>query len=68
MVLVGSDADGNPMELKLAISPTRTPAVVGASTYNGRITCYGQPDTFSYFQTGMVMQGTLRWAGLQEQV
>jgi hypothetical protein len=41
---------------------------VGASTYNGKIVCFGQSDTYSYFQTGMAMTGTLRWGEAVEQV
>ena len=49
------------MRLDLDVTPTRAPVPVGASTYNGKIVCFGQPDTYSYFQTGMAMTGTLRW-------
>jgi hypothetical protein len=70
--LVGEDHAGRPMQLELAVTPTRAPAPVGASSYNGKIECFGQPDTYSYFQTGMAMTGTLRWGfgkeGVVEQV
>jgi hypothetical protein len=66
--LVGEDHDGRPMRLDLAVTPTRAPTPVGASTYNGRISCFGQGDTYSYFQTGMAMTGTLRWGDTVEQV
>ena len=56
------------MRLDLAVTPTRAPTPVGASTYNGKIACFGQPDTYSYFQTGMAMTGTLRWGESVEQV
>lgn len=59
--LVGEDHAGRRMRLDLAITPTRAPTPVGASTYNGKIVCFGQDDTYSYFQTGMAMTGTLRW-------
>lgn len=49
------------MRLDLAVTPTRAPTPVGASTYNGKIVCFGQDDTYSYFQTGMAMTGTLCW-------
>ena len=56
------------MRLDLAVTPTRAPTPVGASTYNGKIVCFGQNDTYSYFQTGMAMTGTLRWGEVVEQV
>ncbi|ORW05137.1 secreted hydrolase [Mycobacterium kyorinense] len=66
--LVGVDQAGRPMGLQLAVTPTRKPVPLGASTYNGRIACFGQDDTYSYFQTRMAMSGTLRWGDISEQV
>ena len=66
--LVGEDHTGRSMQLDLAVTPTRAPTPVGASTYNGKIVCFGQSDTYSYFQTGMAMTGTLRWGEVTEQV
>jgi hypothetical protein len=66
--LVGEDRSGRSMRLDLAVTPTRAPTPVGASTYNGKIVCFGQSDTYSYFQTGMAMTGTLRWGDVVEQV
>ncbi|OSC41594.1 secreted hydrolase [Mycobacterium decipiens] len=66
--LVGEDQSGRSMRLDLAVTPTRAPTPVGASTYHGKIVCFGQPDTYSYFQTGMAMTGTLCWGELAEQV
>jgi predicted secreted hydrolase len=66
--LVGWDRSGGLMELHLHVSPTRPPVPVGAATYNGRISCFGQDNTYSYFQTGMTMAGTLRWGAVEEQV
>ena len=66
--LVGEDQSGQPMRLDLAVTPTRAPTPVGASTYNGKICCFGQHDTYSYFQSGMKMTGTLRWGDAVEQV
>lgn len=66
--LVGEDRSGRRMRLDLAVTPTRGPTPVGASTYNGKIVCFGQSDTYSYFQTGMAMTGTLRWGDVVEQV
>src|SRR5205085_10766196 len=66
--LVGEDQSGRPMRLDLAVTPTRAPTPVGASTYRGKIVCFGQSDTYSYFQTGMAMTGTLRWGDTVERV
>jgi CrtC N-terminal lipocalin domain len=66
--LLGEDHSGRPMRLDLAVTPTRPPTPVGASTYNGKIACFGQNDTYSYFQTGMAMTGTLRWGDVVEEV
>ncbi|BCZ23550.1 carotenoid 1,2-hydratase [Mycobacterium senriense] len=66
--LVGQDQSGRAMRLDLAVTPTRAPTPVGASTYNGKIACFGQSDTYSYFQTGMAMTGTLRWGDVVQQV
>jgi predicted secreted hydrolase len=66
--LVGTDQSGQPMNLELDVSPTRAPVPVGADRYDGKIECFGQPATYSYFQTGMVLAGTLRWGPLAEQV
>ncbi len=66
--LVGEDQSGRPTRLDLAVTPTRAPTPVGASTYNGKIVCFGQSGTHSYFQSGMKMTGTLRWGGVIEQV
>jgi len=66
--LVGRDTTGQAMELQLHVTPTRAPVPLGASTYNGKIACFGQDDTYSYFQTGMRMAGTLRWGAMQETV
>ena len=52
----------------LARDATRTPVPLGASTYNGKIPCFGQDDTYSYFQTGMRMAGTLRSGSVAEAV
>jgi predicted secreted hydrolase len=66
--LVGTDQAGQSMRLDLTVTPTRAPTPLGASAYNGKIACFGQDDTYSYFQTGMVMTGTLRWGEAEERV
>lgn len=37
VALVGTDAAGQPMTLRLHVTPTRAPVPLGASTYNGKI-------------------------------
>ncbi len=64
--LRGTDQAGQPMALDLTVTPTRAPVPVGAG--DGQISCFGQDDTYSYFQTGMAMTGTLRWGELQDEV
>ncbi|WP_116374691.1 lipocalin-like domain-containing protein [Mycobacterium sp. MFM001] len=66
--LVGVDQVGGPMGLDLTVTPTRGPVPLGAPKYNGRIACFGQDATYSYFQTRMAMTGTLRWGDISEQV
>ncbi|ORB18846.1 lipocalin-like domain-containing protein [Mycobacterium noviomagense] len=66
--LVGVDQAGRPMQLAMDVTPTRAPVPVGALTYRGKIECFGQSDTYSYFQTRMTMTGTLRWGQVCEQV
>jgi predicted secreted hydrolase len=66
--LAGRDQTGQTMALGLDVSPTRAPIPVGAAGYDGRITCFGQSGTYSYFQTRMAMTGTLRWGSVVEQV
>jgi predicted secreted hydrolase len=64
----GQDNDGAAMELGLHLSPTRAPVPVGGSVYNGKIVASLQDDTYSYFQTGVQMTGTLRWGEFTEEV
>lgn len=66
--LAGRDQADRPMQLELEVSPTRAPVPLGGTSYNGRIGCFGQDDTYSYFQTGMAMSGTLRWGDVDEHV
>ncbi|MGC2676990.1 MAG: secreted hydrolase, partial [Mycobacterium sp.] len=66
--LRGVDQGGRSMELDVTVTPTRAPVPVGADARDGKISCFGQPDTYSYFQTGMAMSGTLRWGELSEDV
>jgi predicted secreted hydrolase len=65
---VGTDAAGDAMRLELHVTPSRAPVPLGADSFNGKITCFGQDGTYSYFQTGMTMTGTLRWGAVEESV
>ena len=56
------------MRVDLHVTPTRAPVPLGAADYSGKIECFGQEDTYSYFQTGMTMTGTLRGVQSTEQV
>jgi len=64
----GRDNSGAAMELRLRLTPTRPPVPVGASVYNGKIVACIQDGTYSYFQTGTHMTGTLRWGDTDERV
>jgi predicted secreted hydrolase len=66
--LVGQDQAGRPMGLDLTVTPSRPPVPLGASRYRGRVACFGQEGTYSYFQTGMAMSGTLRWGDTHHHV
>jgi predicted secreted hydrolase len=68
VTLVGTDRTGQAMRLDLQVTPSRPPVALGAGEYRGRIECFGQPDTYSYFQTGLRMTGTLAWGEVQESV
>ena len=66
--LVGTDPAGDAMRLDLHVTPSRAPVPLGGAAYNGKIECFGQAGTYSYFQTGMTMTGTLRWGSVEESV
>jgi hypothetical protein len=58
---------GVEMALSLCADALKPPQAVGGAVHNGRITVYGQPDTYSYFQT-LTYTGTLRWGETEEAV
>ena len=66
--LVGTDPRGDAMGLDLYVTPSRAPVPLGAAAHNGKIACFGQDGTYSYFQTRMAMTGTLRWGAIEESV
>lgn len=69
VMFVGADpVTGDAMRLALHVTPSRPPVPLGAPVHNGRIECFGQRDTYSYFHTGMSMVGTLTWGPVTERV
>lgn len=66
--LVGTDDGGDAMRLDLHVTPSRAPVPLGAAAYNGKIECFGQASTYSYFQTRMAMAGSLRWGTVEDDV
>jgi predicted secreted hydrolase len=66
--LFGTDQRGDAMQLDVHVTPTRAPVPLGAAVHNGKIECFGQPNTYSYFQTRMAMTGTLSWGSVRETV
>jgi predicted secreted hydrolase len=68
VIFVGTDHTGQAMRLDLHVTPTRAPVPLGADVHNGRIACFGQEGTYSYFHTGMAMAGTLSWGEISENV
>jgi hypothetical protein len=66
--LMGVDHNGRNMSLISNARPLNPPVAVGADTYNGKITVLKQPNTFSYFQTGVQFDGVLSWGDFSEPV
>jgi predicted secreted hydrolase len=66
--LPGEDQQGRAMHLNAAVRMVNPPVAVGADTYNGLITVLKQANTYSYFQTGAVFDGTLTWGDHSEAV
>ena len=66
--LVGIDPAGDAMRLDLHVTPSRPPVPLGAAAHNGKIACFGQDGTYSYFQTRMAITGILRWGSVEESV
>jgi hypothetical protein len=68
LFLRGRDARGQTMGLELIADPTKPPVAVGGAEYAGKKTCLGQPDTHSYFQSGVRVHGRLMWGDAWEEV
>jgi hypothetical protein len=65
--LTAEARSGMEMALSLCADAVKPPQAVGGAVYGGRITVYGQPDTYSYFQA-LGYAGTLRWGETEETV
>ena len=68
VALPGVDHHGARMSLELAIEATRPPAPLGGRLLGGEMMFLGAPRTFSYFQSGLEMQGRLAWGEHAEDV
>jgi hypothetical protein len=66
--LPGVDQNGRAMNLVANVKPLNPPVAVGADTYNGLITVLKQDNTYSYFQTGIEIDGALTWGDFSERV
>lgn len=66
--LPGVDQQGRDMHLRADVRVVNPPVAVGADTYNGLITVLRQPNTYSYFQTGVEFDGVLSWGDYSEPV
>jgi len=56
------------MRLRADVQALKPPVAVGADEYNGLITVLKQPNTYSYFQTGIHFDGILDWGDHEEPV
>jgi hypothetical protein len=66
--LRGTDHHGKPMELMIEMEATRPPAPLGGRELGGEMMFLGAERTYSYFQSGLVMRGRLRWDAVDEEV
>jgi hypothetical protein len=66
--LVGVDHHGARMGLALDVDALRPPAPLGGRQLGGEMFFLGAPTTWSYFQSGLRMQGRLEWAEHAEDV
>jgi len=66
--LHGLDHHGARMALELEIDATRPPGPLGGRELGGEMMFLGAERTYSYFQSGLTMQGRLEWNGETEEV
>lgn len=58
---------GRDIALSLCADALKPPQALGGAAFGGRITMFGQTDTYSYFQS-LGYTGRLRWGGSEEAV
>ena len=66
--LHGRDHHGARMALELEIDATRPPAPLGGRELGGEMMFLGAERTYSYFQSGLRMRGSLIWGEVTEEV
>ncbi|CAF0771029.1 unnamed protein product [Adineta steineri] len=66
--LPGIDKQGRNFSIDLEIDPMKYPSPYGGNTLNGRFTFYDQPNTLSWFETGLELNGTVTWGDITEPV
>ena len=66
--LHGIDHHGARMALTLEIDAQRPPGPLGGRELGGEMMFLGAERTYSYFQSGLVMRGRLKWGGVAEEV
>jgi hypothetical protein len=66
--LRGRDHHGAAMALALDVDATRPPAPLGGRRLGGEMMFLGLESTFSYFQSGLRLNGELAWGELREPV
>src|SRR5262249_62132771 len=66
--LVGVDHHRARMALTLDVEAFRPPAPLGGRQLGGEMFFLGAPSTYSYFQSGLHMQGRLTWGDHDEDV
>ena len=67
VTFVGTDQHGDAMRAGPACDADARAGAAGRRAYNGRHRMLRTGDTYSYFQTGMTMTGTLTWGSIQRE-
>lgn len=66
--LPGIDIQNRSFNVDLIIDPGKYPTAFGADRLKGVFTCFAQPNTHSYFQTGLKMFGNITFNKVTEPV
>ncbi|KAF3919239.1 hypothetical protein AA313_de0207650 [Arthrobotrys entomopaga] len=67
--LPGNDSFGSgPFSIDITADMQNRPVALGANVLQGSMACFGEPGTFSYFQTGPKINGTITFKGVTEPV